>query len=174
MQSDPYLPEDVTSFYPKEIPIVSFFTGVHSDYNKPSDDPETLEYDDMVRIGKFARLIISDLAIRPDRPDYVEVVRSKSQMGSRGSLTAYLGTIPDYAAEDIEGVKLTGVRADGPADKAGLQGGDVIVEFAGQAITNIYDYTYALGGVKIGVPITVIVLRDGERVTLSVTPEARK
>lgn len=174
MQSDPYLPEDVTAFYPKEIPIVSFFTGVHSDYNKPSDDPETLEYDDMVRIGRFARLVISDLLIRPDRPDYVKVERSKAQMGSRGSLTAYLGTIPDYAAEDMEGVKLTGVSAGGPADKAGLQGGDVIVEFAGQTITNIYDYTYALGGVKIGEPITVVVLRDGERVTLTVTPEARK
>jgi hypothetical protein len=174
LQSDPYQPEDITAFYPKGVPVLSMFTGMHDDYNKPSDDPETLNYDEMVRIGKFARSIVGDLVIRPDRPDYVKVERSKSQMGSRGSLTAYLGTIPDYASEDVEGVKLTGVRAGGPADKAGLQGGDVIVEFAGQTITNIYDYTYALGGVKIGEPVEVVVLREGERVTISVTPEARK
>jgi S1-C subfamily serine protease len=86
----------------------------------------------------------------------------------------YLGTIPDYAAGDIEGVKLSGVRDGGPADKAGLKGGDVIVEFAGKAIKNIYDYTYALDAMKIGVPVPIVVLRDGQRVSLNVTPEARQ
>ena len=71
------------------------------------------------------------------------------------------------------GVKLSGVRAGGPADKAGLKGGDIIIEFGGQEITNIYDYTYALDAVKIGEPVEVVVLRDGKRVKLEVTPEAR-
>jgi S1-C subfamily serine protease len=74
----------------------------------------------------------------------------------------------------VEGVKLSGVSGGGPADKAGMRGGDIIVEFAGQRITNIYDYTYALGAVKIGQPIEVVVLRGGERITLTVIPEARK
>jgi S1-C subfamily serine protease len=91
----------------------------------------------------------------------------------RESLRAYLGTIPDYATE-VQGVKLSGVRAGGPADKAGLKGGDVIVEFAGTKIANIYDYTYAMDAVKIGQPVTVVVLRNGERVSLTVTPEARR
>ena len=69
---------------------------------------------------------------------------------------------------------MSGVRAGGPADKAGLLGGDVIVEFGGQKITNIYDYTYALGAVKIGEPVVVVVVRDEKRVTLSVVPEARE
>jgi S1-C subfamily serine protease len=85
----------------------------------------------------------------------------------------YLGTIPDYTGE-VEGVKLTGVREGGPADRGGLRGEDIIVEFGGQKIANIYDYTYALDAAKIGEPLQVVVLRDGKRVEVTVVPEARK
>ncbi len=173
VQDDPYLPTDVTAFYPKGIPVLTFFTGVHEDYNKPSDDPGTLNYEEMVRIAALAKSLIEDVVNRPERLDYVKVEKSKSQTDMRGALTAYLGTIPDYASEDVEGVKLTGVRAGGPADKAGVRGGDVIVELAGQKVTNIYDYTYALGGLKIGRKVTMVLLRNGERVSLEVVPEAR-
>ena len=152
--------------------MLSFFTGGHEDYNRPTDDIETLNYDGLYRISQLAFGIVSDLISRLERPAYVEVERTQSEGGSRDTLRAYLGTIPDYTTEGT-GVKLSGVRAGGPADKAGLQGGDVIVEFGGQAITNIYDYTYALDAVKIGEPIEVIVLREGKRVKLTVTPEAR-
>ena len=172
LQSDPYLPTDVTAFYPKEIPVLSFFTGGHEDYNRPTDDVETLNYNGLERIARLAHGIVSDLSSTAERPEYVRVERSQSEEGSRDTLRAYLGTIPDYTTEGT-GVKLSGVRAGGPADKAGLKGGDVIVEFGGQEITNIYDYTYALDAVKIGEPVEVVVLRNGERVTLTVTPEAR-
>jgi hypothetical protein len=175
IQEDPYLPTDVTAFYPNNVPCLSFFTGSHEEYNRPVDDPETLDYDGMVRIANFAKLIVLDIAKRSEPLDYVKVPRKKEKSGTRGSLRAYLGTIPDYADSDgTVGVKLSGVRADGPADKAGLRGGDIIIKFAGQEIKNIYDYTYALGAVKIGEPVEVVVLRDGEEVTLSVIPEARK
>ena len=85
----------------------------------------------------------------------------------------YTGTIPDYSTE-VKGLLLGGVVGGGPAEAAGLKKGDVIVEIAGQTITNIYDYTYALDAVKIGQPVTMVVERDGQRVTLSVTAEARK
>jgi Tol biopolymer transport system component len=174
LQDDPYLPTDVTAFYPKEIPVLSFFTGSHEDYNRPTDDAETLNYEDLERIAKFAQTLILDLVKNPQRPDYVKVERTRGQQGGRETLRAYLGTIPDYVAEGEGGVKLSGVRAGGPADKAGLKGGDIIVEFAGQKITNIYDYTYALDAVKIGEPIEVVVLREGERLALTVIPEARE
>ena len=74
----------------------------------------------------------------------------------------------------MKGVKLSGVRGGSPADKAGLKGGDIIVEFAGQKVANIYDYTYALDAVKVGQPVEIVVRRDGAPVTLKVTPEARK
>ncbi len=172
LQDDPYLPTDVTAFYPKEVPVLSFFTGGHEDYNRPTDDPDTLNYDGIERIARLAHRIVLDLVRATERPAYVRVERSQSEEGSRDTLRAYLGTIPDYTTEGT-GVKLSGVRAGGPADKAGLKGGDVIVEFGGQKITNIYDYTYALDAVKIGEPVEVVVLRDGKRVKLTVTPEAR-
>ena len=172
LQTDPYLPTDVTAFYPKEVPVLSFFTGGHEDYNRPTDDPELLNYAGMDRISRLAHGIVLDVVRGSERPDYVRVERNESEGGSRDTLRAYLGTIPDYTTEGT-GVKLSGVRAGGPADKAGLKGGDVIVEFGGQQIANIYDYTYALDAVKIGDPVKIAVLRGGERLTFTVTPEAR-
>ena len=172
LQEDPYLPTDVTAFYPKEVPVLSFFTGGHEDYNRPTDDPETLNYPGIERIARLADGIVSDLVSATERPAYVRVERSQSTEGSRDTLRAYLGTIPDYTTEGT-GVKLSGIRADGPADKAGLKGGDIIVEFGGQQIANIYDYTYALDAVKIGEPVEVVVLREGNRLKLTVVPEAR-
>jgi hypothetical protein len=173
LQDDPYLPTDTTSFYPKRIPVLNFFTGAHEDYHRPTDTAEKLDYAGAERIAKFAQRIILDLASVPERPDFARVARSDSGGGSRETLRAYLGTIPDYTTE-VKGVKLSGVRGGSPAEKAGLQGGDVIVQFGAQAVTNIYDYTYALDAVKIGQPVKLAVERGGQRVELTVTPEARK
>jgi len=173
LQDDPYLPTDVTAFYPKGVPVVHFFTGSHEDYHRPTDKADKINYEGMERITKFARGIITDLLTAPERPDYLKVGHSDAGSGVREQLRAYLGTIPDYTTE-VEGVKLSGVRAGGPAEKAGIKGGDIIVEFGGQPIKNVYDYTYALDAVKIGKPLDVVVLREGQRVKLSVTPEARK
>jgi len=171
LQQDPYLPTDTTPLYPKGIPVLAFFTGSHEDYHRPTDKPETLNYEGIRRVTQFAHAIIAELEQGP-RPAYAQVAGASAE-GGRETLRAYLGTIPDYASE-VQGVKLSGVRAGGPADKAGLKGGDIIVEFGGTRVANIYDYTYALDAVKIGQPVTVIVVRDGNRLNISVTPEARK
>jgi Tol biopolymer transport system component len=174
LQDDPYLPTDATAFYTHGVPVLSVFTGSHEDYHRPTDDPKTLDYEGMERIAKFSCDLVMDVEQKGQRPAYAKVERSKDETGARGGMRIYLGTIPDYAAGDIEGVKLSGVRSGGPADKAGLRGGDVIVEFAGKVIKNIYDYTYALDAMKIGVAVPIVVLRDGQRVSLNVTPEARQ
>ena len=171
LQDDPYLPTDTTSLYPKRIPVLNLFTGAHED--RPTDTADRLNLEGLERIAQFARQIVLDLASAPERPDFARVERNDAGTGSRETLRAYLGSIPDYSTE-VKGVKLSGVRAGSPAEKGGLKGGDVIVEFAGQKIANIYDYTYALDAVKIGTPVKVIVERDGQRVELTVTPEARK
>ncbi len=173
LQDDPYLPTDVTNFYPKHIPVLNFFTGAHEDYHRPTDTADKLDYAGAERIAKFAQQILLEIATAPERPDFARVERKDEGGGSRETLRAYLGTIPDYTTE-VKGVKLSGVRAGSPAEKGGLQGGDVLVEFAGQKLTNIYDYTYALDAVKIGVAVQLVVERAGKRVELSVTPEARK
>jgi S1-C subfamily serine protease len=85
----------------------------------------------------------------------------------------YLGTIPDYSQGEVSGLKVAGVAPGGPAEQAGVQGGDVIVELAGKMIENIYDYTYALNAIKIGVPTELVVLRGQTRLTLTVTPGSR-
>jgi Tol biopolymer transport system component len=173
LQDDPYLPTDVTALYPKKVPVLNFFTGSHEDYHRPTDEPASLDYEGLARITRFAEALVRDLARAPGRPQWAEVKDARGQGGDRDRLRAFLGTIPDYAAEGVEGVKISGVRGGAPADKAGLQGGDVIVEFGGKSITNIYDYTYALDAVKIGVPVTVVVLRGGERLSIEVVPEPR-
>jgi Tol biopolymer transport system component len=173
LQSDPYLPTDTTSFYPRGIPVLAFFTGSHDEYHRPADKAETLNYSGIERITRFASFLINDL-LKPDaRPDYVKVAKQDAG-GNRDRLRAYLGTVPDYAGGDIKGVKLSGTRAGGPAEKGGMKGGDVIIRFNGQKIENIYDYTYAIDAVKIGQPVKVIVERDGKEIELSVTPEGRK
>lgn len=171
LQSDPYLPTDATSFYLKNVPILNFFTGMHEDYHRPTDVPEKINYEDLTRITNFARLIVEDLIKTSDTLDFVKVENTPSMR--RASASVYVGTIPDYTAE-AEGLKLSGVKAGGPAEKAGIKGGDVIIEFAGQKIKNIYDYTYALDGLTVGKPVTAVVVRDGNQITFTVTPEARK
>ncbi len=174
LQDDPYLPTDVTAIYPKGIPVLHFFTGSHEDYHRPTDKAEKINYEGMERIAKFARGVVSDLLTSSTRPDYIKVAHSESgNGGGREQLRAYLGTIPDYAQE-VEGVKLSGVRGGGPGEKGGLKGGDIIIELGEQQIKNIYDYTYALDAVKIGKPVNIVVMRDGKRVKLTVVPEARK
>jgi S1-C subfamily serine protease len=153
--------------------VLNFFSGAHEDYHRPTDTADKLNYEDLERITKFARDVIVDLAQSRARPDLAKVESSGQAGGGRETLRTYLGTIPDYTTE-VKGVKLGGVRGGSPAEKAGVRGGDVIVEFAGQKITNIYDYTYALDAAKIGKPTPVVVQRDGRRVMLEVTPEARQ
>ncbi len=85
----------------------------------------------------------------------------------------FTGTIPDYATE-VKGLLLGGVIGGGPAEQAGLQKGDIIIEIAGQSIANIYDYTYALELLKIGQPAKVFYTRNGERRETTLTPAARK
>lgn len=172
LQDDPYVPTDVTAIYPKGIPVLHCFTGSHEDYHRPTDTAEKINYEGLERIATFTRGVILDLS-NGDRPDYLKVSKTETGGGGRETLRAYLGTIPDYAQE-VQGVKLSGVRGGAPAEKAGLKGGDIIVEFGGQKISNIYEYTYAMDAVKIGKPVQVVVQRDAQRLTFTVTPEARK
>ena len=171
LQDDPYLPTDATSFYPKKVPVLAFFTGSHDDYHRPTDDADTLNYEGIERVTKFARTIVRDLVKPGARPEWAKVDRSSK--ASVSGLRVYLGTIPDYAAE-VEGVKLSGVRGGAPADKAGMKGGDIVVEFAGIPVKNIDDYMVAFNAVKVDKPVDIVVLRNGKKVKLTIIPEGRK
>jgi hypothetical protein len=171
-QNDAYLPTDATAFYMKEIPVLSAFTGVHTDYHTPRDTPEKLRYAELARIADLMGGITLSLARRNERPDYVATsAPTRSRAGGR--IRVFLGTIPDYSRSDVAGVMLGGVSKGGPAEQAGVRGGDVVIELAGRAIENIYDYTYALEALAIEQPATIVVLRDGQRIELEVVPASR-
>ena len=170
--SDPYLPTDVGSLNAAEVPSLNFFTGSHEDYHRPTDDADTLDYEGLDRIVDLATAVASNLANRPDAPDFIRVEREQ-QRGGGATMRIFTGTIPDYTQE-VEGLSLSGVIGGGPAEAAGLQGGDVIVGLAGQAVTNIYDYMYALDLLKVGEPSEVVFLRDGERLTTELIPRVRE
>jgi hypothetical protein len=170
LQEESYLPTDASSFYMQGIPILSAFTGAHSEYHTPRDTPEKLNYDGAAQVARLMGLVAQGLASSESPPDYVQ--QPVKQKTASGRLRAYLGTIPDYA-EEVKGVMLSGVSKGGPADKAGVKSRDVIVELAGKKIENIYDYTYAIEALKIGEPVKMAVIRNGERVTLEIAPESR-
>lgn len=171
-QNDTYLPTDATVFYLRGVPFLNAFTGAHEDYHRPSDTPDKLNYEGAADIARFMALIARGLVTRETVPDYQEVERPEN-MEMRANLKAYLGTIPDYAESDVQGVRLAGVTKGAPADDAGLKMGDVIVELAGKTIENIYDYTFAIESLKVGEEVPIVVERAGERVPLTITPGSR-
>jgi membrane-associated protease RseP (regulator of RpoE activity) len=173
LSEDPYLPTDVTSFNQAEVPSLNFFTGSHNEYHRPGDRAELINYEDLERIVDFGSLLVQKIAALSEKPSFIKVARTTQSGGSRDTVRVFTGTIPDYATE-VKGLLLSGVIEGGPAEEAGLRGGDVIVEFAGRKIENIYDYTYALDLVKIGEPVAVIYLRGEERRETKLTPRARK
>lgn len=174
--ADGYGPTDHSSFYARNIPVLNLFTGLHDDYHRPSDTWDKINYEGMATIIDFAGAILQEVGRMPKRPDFVKVTGS-SRQGERTRFRVWVGTVPDYS-DHPKGMRITGVREGSPAEKAGLQAGDVIVKFGDTEVKNIYDYTYALGKYKPGDVVEVVVLRgEGdaeERITLKVTLEARK
>jgi hypothetical protein len=172
LQDDSYLPTDASVFFLHGVPILSAFTGNHSEYHTPRDTPEKLNYEGIAKVANLMSLVCRYLIAAEQAPIYVAQERPKDSQ-RRAALRAYLGTVPDYAQSDVMGVMLSGVAKGGPAEVAGVKGGDVIVKLAGKAIENIYDYTYAIEALKSGQETEIAVLRDGKEVTLKVTPGSR-
>ncbi len=173
VQEDPYQPTDVATFNAAGVPSLSLFTGTHTDYHKPSDTADKIDYDDLDRVAGFAAAIVKRLAEAEAAPQFTKVDQPLQSGGGRAGVRVFTGTIPDYSG-DVKGLLLSGVIGGGPAEQAGLRKGDVIIEIAGQSIANIYDYTYALDVLKIGQPTKVVYLRDGKRMETMLTPAARK
>ena len=172
LQDDSYIPTDASVFFLHGVPILSAFTGNHGEYHTPRDTPEKLNYEGISEVAKLMTAVCVDLVGERKMPKYVMQEKPKNQE-LRASLRAYLGTVPDYVEPNIKGVLLSGVAKNGPASKAGIKGGDIIVEVAGKKIENIYDYTYAIEALKIGQEITIVVQRNAQRVNLKVIPGSR-
>jgi hypothetical protein len=168
---DGYGPSDQMSFYAKGVPVVHFFTGSHSDYHTPNDDTDLLNITGGARIAEFLGEVLSELIHRPTRLTYRASSSKATMTGDSRSFGAYLGSIPDYSTmtNPEGGVLLSAVRPEGPADRAGITGGDRIIEMAGTEIHNLYDMTFVLSDHRPGEIIEIVVDRDGEVLTLSAT-----
>ncbi len=171
-QADPYQPTDVATFNEAEVPSLAFFTGTHPDYHRPTDTADKIDYEDLERVADFAATLLTRVDGMDEPPAFTKVA-PQTEGGSRDGMRIFTGTIPNYSTE-VKGLLLDGVVAGGPAEAAGLQKGDIIIEIGGQTITNIYDYTYALDVLKVGEPTTVVFTRGGERKEATLTPAARK
>ena len=176
LSGDGYGPSDQMSFYTQGIPVVHFFSGAHDDYHKPSDDVEHLNMDGGARVASLLSQLLHQLVTQDAVPTYQEPSSIHAMQGDSRGYGAYLGTIPDYTAmsDSSGGVLLSDVRPDGPADRAGIRGGDRIVRMGDWTIENLYDMTYALQDNRPGDVIQVDVLRDGVRVELNATLGSRR
>jgi hypothetical protein len=160
-----YGPSDHSSFYGKKIPVLFFFTGTHEDYHKPSDDADKINSEGEKAILEYVFDVAMDIDQNAERPDYLLVERKES--GKMFVRKVYVGTIPDFAG-NIDGYKISGVSEGGPAQIAGLVGGDIIIEFGGKKISNIYDFTYALSDFVPGDIVDIIVKRGEQEITFTV------
>ncbi len=162
-----YGPSDHASFYAKKIPVFHLFTGTHSDYHRPSDDADKLNIEGMRRIVDFSVDIVERLASAEQRPTYVEN-KQQETIVSGGGDRPYFGSIPDYG-DEVDGLKITGTSPGGPAEKAGLKGDDIIVQFGESKISGIEDFQSALYKYKPGDKVKVKLKRGAETLELEVT-----
>jgi hypothetical protein len=171
---------DHISFDGKHIPIMFFFSGLHADYHRPSDTSDKINSKGAIQILTLVAKSVERLANTPARPVYTAVHESEppataaSASASPGTgYGPYFGSVPNFGS-DVKGVLFDDVHADSPAGKAGLKAGDILVEFDGKPIQNLYDFTYALGNKSVGDIVSVVVQRNGQPLKVNVTLEARK
>ena len=156
-------PSDFTSFYLMDIPVLSFFTGQHEDYHKPGDDAEKLNYQGMELISNYIINILNDL----DDDGKLAFRKTKNESEEVPVFKVGLGVVPDYLFIG-EGMRIDGVSEDRPAQKAGIQKGDVVKKLDTIPVTDMMSYMKALATFEIGQKAKVTVERDGELLEVEV------
>jgi hypothetical protein len=169
-----YAASDHTSFVSKRIPVLFFFSGLHSDYHKPSDTWDKINPTSAAHLVDVVAKVGEELADATARPQFQVVAEEKPDGGGGGGgYGPYFGSIPDFG-EVPNGVRFSDVKPGSPAAKAGLKGGDILVQFGDKPIKNLYDFTDALRRSKVGDVVEVTVQRDGKPMKVSVKLEQRK
>lgn len=172
LQNDPYLPTDSMALYMGKIPTINFFTGVHTDYHTPRDTEDKINYAGLLKITQTVSRLSEKIAFDNILLDYNDVPQTSTD--NKRGFRIFLGTIPDYSQENTKGVKLSGVITGGPAEKAGIKSGDIIVEFSNKKIENIHDYVFTLESIRPNEPTNIVVLRNGQREEISIIPQAKE
>ena len=158
-------PSDHASFYRKQIPVLHFFTGTHPQYHRPADDWELVNFKGIGRIIDLVEEIVVTTINADDRPEYLET-RARARIQS-SSTRPYFGIVPNLNSDE-QGLMVASVAEGGPAEKAGIKPGDVIVKFGGKAIDGLGSFDTTLRATKIGEQTEIVVKRDNAEVTLQI------
>ncbi|MBL0129462.1 MAG: M28 family peptidase [Flavobacteriales bacterium] len=158
-------PSDHTSFYLQGVPAIHFFTGSHSDYHKPSDDEEKVNYDGMLKIARFIESLVATLN-DDGKLVFTKTEEANAEDAPRFKVT--LGVVPDYMY-DGKGMRIDGITEGKPAANAGLKVGDVVVKLGALDVTDMMSYMKGLAQFEKGETTTVRVLRDGKEVDTEIT-----
>lgn len=156
-------PSDHTSFYLQDIPVLHFFTGQHEDYHKPGDDVEKINVGGILKVASIIERIVLEL----DSKEKIEFTRTKDESSNTPRFTVSLGVIPDYLF-DGEGMRIDGVSEDKPAQRAGIEKGDVVVQMGDSVVIDMMSYMRALSVFKKGDNTTVIIDRKGEKLSFDI------
>ena len=175
-----YGSSDHYSFTSAQIPVLFFFSGLHADYHKPSDTADKVNADSAVKLLQLIADVAQRIVDDPVRPEFHRVKEPDNPHGGvapvsgtgSGGYGPWFGSVPDFA-ESEKGVKFADVTEGSPAAQAGFKGGDILTEFDGKPIQNLYDFTYALRAHKPGDKVKVKVLRNGQPVEADVLLKQR-
>jgi aminopeptidase YwaD len=161
-------PSDHTSFYRKNIPVLFYFTGLHSDYHKPSDDFDKINYTGQLHVVKHIYSLVA--AMEKNTQPIAFTKTRETNMGASASFSVTLGIMPDYTFSG-NGVKVDGVSDGKAAQKAGVKAGDVITALGDYSVTSMESYMQALGKFKKGDKTTVQINRAAEKLSVPVVFE---
>ena len=168
---DGFGPSDHTSFYARDVPVLHFFTNVHGEYHRPADHWELIDREGLERVAVLVEGVLRTVA--DQQAPLVHIAGAgtppEEQTGGYG---AYLGTVPDFTPVDF-GVLLSGVSGGSPAEEAGLQAGDILIQLGPFEIEDLYVLTEALQTLEPGTEVEATFLRDGEEISVSVTLRER-
>jgi Zn-dependent M28 family amino/carboxypeptidase len=157
---------DHTSFYGKNIPVLFYFTGAHSDYHKPGDTWDMINYDGMITVSSLIYNVAQELATAPERLQFRESGPGPESVRTTRKKSVTLGIMPDFGGVVKNGMRADEVYPGRPGAMGGMKKGDIITAINGKAVNNIQDYMFRMGQVKYGQQITVEVLRDNRKINL--------
>jgi hypothetical protein len=166
LKADGVGPSDHSPFYRKGVPVIFFFTGIHKDYHKATDTKEKVNYTGQKAVLDLVRRTVEAVSNYPDSIPYTIVPEDTTKKVS--AFKVYVGGVPDYGY-DGEGLKISDITPNSPAQKAGLKAEDIIIQFGETTIKNIYDYTGVLSKYKPDDVVTLVVKRGAETITLPLT-----
>jgi aminopeptidase YwaD len=174
VRGDPFGPSDHASFYAAGRPVLFLFTGAHADYHRPGDTWDKIDAAGLADVTAFAARVVEAIAAGPTPPAYARVAAPGGTTGRSAGYGPFFGVVPEFGESERPGVRVGGVRAGSPADKAGVRTGDVIVAFAGLTVRTLEDFTFALRGRRPGDRVGVTVVRDGAEQRLDAVLEERR